>query len=160
MVRAPGSSSGILTAAASDTYLPVLDGLRAVSILLVLLSHLGLDHVLPGAFGVTLFFFISGYLITRQLCGGLARTGRIGFGRFALRRVLRLMPAGLAYILVAGLAYCAAGGLITPAGWLAAIFYGANYYDLWAGYHSTLPGVRHPFNILWSLAIEEHFYAL
>jgi peptidoglycan/LPS O-acetylase OafA/YrhL len=46
--------------AASMTYLPPLDGLRAVSILLVVVSHLGLDRVLPGAFGVTLFFFISG----------------------------------------------------------------------------------------------------
>ena len=158
MVRVAGSRSRVV---ADDTaYLPVLDGLRAVSILLVLLSHLGLDHVVPGAFGVTLFFFISGYLITRQLQGALERDGRIGFGRFYLRRVLRLMPAGLAYILVAGLAYCAAGGFISPAGWLAAVFYGANYYDLWAGYHSTLAGVRHPFNILWSLAIEEHFYAI
>ena len=141
-------------------YLPVLDGLRAVSILLVLLSHLGLDHVVPGAFGVTLFFFISGYLITRQLCAGLARDGRIGFGPFYLRRALRLVPAGAAYILVSGLAYLAQGGFITARGWLAALFYGANYYDLWAGYHSTLAGVRHPFNILWSLAIEEHFYLL
>ncbi len=52
------------------------------------------------------------------------------------------------------------GGRITAAGWAAAVLYGANYYDLWVGYHSTLAGVRHPFNILWSLAIEEHFYAL
>jgi peptidoglycan/LPS O-acetylase OafA/YrhL len=49
------------------TYLPALDRLRAVSIALVVLSHLGLERVVPGAFGVTLFFFISGYLITRQL---------------------------------------------------------------------------------------------
>ena len=59
-----------------------------------------------------------------------------------------------------GLVYVAAGGRIGVGGWLAAVLYGANYYDLWAGYHSTLAGVRHPFNILWSLAIEEHFYAL
>ncbi len=141
-------------------YLPVLDGLRAVSILLVVLSHLGMDHVVPGAFGVTLFFFISGFLITRQLAGALTRSGRMDFAGFYLRRALRLMPASLAYIGVAGLAYVAAGGRITPAGWLAALFYGANYYDLWAGYHSTVAGVRHPFNILWSLAIEEHFYAV
>jgi peptidoglycan/LPS O-acetylase OafA/YrhL len=74
--------------------------------------------------------------------------------------VLRLMPAGVVYILVAGLAFRLAGGRIGLAGWLAALLYGANYYDLWAGYRSTLAGVRHPFNILWSLAIEEHFYAV
>ncbi len=155
------SSAGSISQAASGRdYLPALDGLRAVSILLVVLSHLGLDHVVPGAFGVTLFFFISGFLITRQLAGALARSGHIDFPGFYLRRALRLMPAGTAYIALAGLAYVAAGGRIDPAGWIAALLYGANYYDLWAGYHSTLPGVRHPFNILWSLAIEEHFYAL
>jgi peptidoglycan/LPS O-acetylase OafA/YrhL len=146
--------------AAQTGYIPVLDGLRAMAILLVLAAHAGLDHLLPGAFGVTLFFFISGYLITRQLLGGLERRGHIGLGNFYARRVLRLAPAGLAYVAIAGLAYDAAGGHITPAGWLSAIFYGANIYDLWEGYRSTLAGVRHPFNILWSLAIEEHFYAL
>jgi peptidoglycan/LPS O-acetylase OafA/YrhL len=155
MVPRPGSSS-----AAAAAYLPVLDGLRAVSILLVLLSHLGLDRVVPGAFGVTLFFFISGFLITRQLRDGLARHGRIDFAGFYLRRCLRLLPAGVTYIAVAGAAFTAAGGAISPRGWLAALVYGANYYDLFAVYHSTLAGVRHPFNILWSLAIEEHFYVI
>ncbi|MEJ0046621.1 MAG: acyltransferase [Rhodospirillales bacterium] len=131
----------------------------------MVVSHLGIggvafDRVVPGAFGVTLFFFISGYLITRQLLASLATRGRIGFAGFYARRVLRLMPAGIAYIVVAGFCYRLAGGHISVAGWAAALLYGANYYDLWAGYHSTLPGVRHPFNILWSLAIEEHFYAL
>ena len=159
MVPRPGSSNGVRLAGAAP-YLPVLDGLRAVSILLVLLSHLGLDHVVPGAFGVTLFFFISGFLITRQLRDGMARQGRIEFTSFYLRRCLRLMPAGLTYIVVAGAAFTAAGGAISPLGWVAASAYGANYYDLFAFYHSTLPGVRHPFNILWSLAIEEHFYVI
>jgi peptidoglycan/LPS O-acetylase OafA/YrhL len=146
-------------------YLPVLDGLRAVSIGLVVASHLGIggvgfERVVPGAFGVTLFFFISGYLITRQLLASLSAQGRIGFAGFYARRVLRLMPAGVAYIVVAGCLYCLAGGRISVGGWAAALLYGANYFDLWHGYRSTLAGVRHPFNILWSLAIEEHFYLL
>jgi peptidoglycan/LPS O-acetylase OafA/YrhL len=152
----PGSQAG---------YLPVLDGLRAVSIGLVVASHLGIggvgfERVVPGAFGVTLFFFISGYLITRQLLAALVAQGRIGFGGFYARRVLRLTPAGVAYIVLAGCFYCLAGGRISIAGWTAALLYGANYFDLWQGYRSTLAGVRHPFNILWSLAIEEHFYLL
>jgi peptidoglycan/LPS O-acetylase OafA/YrhL len=141
-------------------YIPALDGLRAISILLVVLSHLGLDRVLPGAFGVTLFFFVSGYLITRQLLHRLSAKHRIGLGGFYLRRVLRLMPSALSFILISGLLYRMAGGQITPAGWLTAVFYGANYHALWSGYGTSLPGVRHPFNILWSLAIEEHFYLL
>ncbi len=139
-------------------YLPVLDGLRAVAILLVVAAHAGLERLLPGAFGVTLFFFISGYLITRQLLGSLA-SNRLRLANFYLRRVLRLAPAGLAYVAIAGFAYLVAGGHISAAGWFSAVFYGANIYDLWEGYRSTLAGVRHPFNILWSLAIEEHFYA-
>ena len=157
------ASTAMVTPAATagpgqSGYIPALDGLRAVAILLVVASHSGFEHWVPGAFGVTLFFFISGYLITRQLLGGLSRNGRIDLGGFYLRRVLRLAPAGLAYTVVAGCVFIWAGGQVTVAGWLSAAFYGANIFDLWIGYVSTLPGVRHPFNILWSLAIEEHFY--
>ena len=141
-------------------YIPALDGLRAVAILLVVAAHAGLDHLVPGAFGVTLFFFISGYLISRQLLGGLAGTGRIDFAGFYLRRILRLLPAGVVYVALAGAAYVAFGGQLPLLAWLCAVFYGANIYDLWVGYRSSIAGVRHPFNILWSLAIEEHFYAV
>jgi peptidoglycan/LPS O-acetylase OafA/YrhL len=142
------------------TYVPALDGLRAVAILLVVLSHLGLGRILPGAFGVTLFFFISGYLISRQLLATLGLHGRVDLAGFYLRRALRLMPTALSYILIAGLLFAAAGGGTSAGGWLAALFYGANYYALFHGYGGTLAGVRHPFDILWSLAIEEHFYLL
>jgi peptidoglycan/LPS O-acetylase OafA/YrhL len=141
-------------------YIPALDGLRAISILLVVGSHAGLDHVLPGAFGVTLFFFISGTLITGQLLRMLHTSGRMNLAGFYARRLLRLTPAALAYTILAGVGFSLAGGRITAGGWAAALFYGANYYDLWTGYRTTLAGVRHPFNILWSLAIEDHFYAL
>jgi peptidoglycan/LPS O-acetylase OafA/YrhL len=145
-------------AVAAPAYIPALDGVRAVSILLVILSHLGLDHVVPGAFGVTLFFFISGYLITRQLLTQINAAGRIGLGRFYLRRALRLVPASLAYVMVSGGLYTLAGGRTPGLAWAAALLYGANYYQLWIGFETTLTGVRQPFNILWSLAIEEHFY--
>jgi len=150
---------GPALARAAPGYLPALDGLRAVAIVLVVASHAGAAF-LPGAFGVTLFFFISGYLITRQLLYGISARSRIGLGGFYMRRALRLLPASLVYTVVAGIAFAAAGGVITPLGWVTALFYGANLFDVWVGYRSTLAGVRHPFNILWSLAIEEHFYAL
>jgi peptidoglycan/LPS O-acetylase OafA/YrhL len=142
----------------AEGYVPSLDGLRAASILLVIVAHLGLDGVVPGGFGVTLFFFISGYLLTGQMAGEFARTGRIGFASFYLRRALRLMPAALAFIVVGGGAFVALGGRISVPGWIAAVLYGANYYDLYATYDTTIPPVRHPFIILWSLAVEEHFY--
>ncbi len=145
---------------ADSRYIPALDGIRAISILLVVLAHLGLDQVLPGGFGVTLFFFISGLLITRQLAGGLARQGGIDFAGFYLRRCLRLLPAAVVFTLVAGCVFVLAGGRITLGGWLAALLWGANWYELAWHYQSSLVGVRHPFNILWSLAIEDHFYLI
>src|SRR5438093_9762210 len=98
---------------AARKYVPSLDGLRAVSILMVVVSHLDYEKVIPGAFGVTLFFFISGLLITDQLVAELRRTDTIDLPRFYLRRFLRLMPAGLAYLAVAGLVFVAVGGVIT-----------------------------------------------
>lgn len=141
-------------------YQPALDGLRAVSISLVVAAHIWVAGKIPGAFGVTLFFFISGYLITGQLQRTMQHTGRIDFAGFYLRRCLRLWPAGLTYTVAAGLAFQAAGGRISAPAWAAAIFYGANYADIWRWFRSALPGVRHPFNVLWSLAVEEHFYAI
>jgi len=50
-----------------ENRLLALDGLRAISILLVILSHAGLGHIVPGGLGVTIFFFISGFIITRLM---------------------------------------------------------------------------------------------
>ena len=149
-------------------HIPALDGLRAVAVLLVVASHAAPAHVVPGGFGVTLFFFISGYLLTAQFADEHRRTGRIGFAGFYLQRLLRLLPAALAFIAVSGLFFLAVGGSLSAAEWLSALLYGANDFDLFAGYRSSVsvagtPGpvaVEHPFGILWSLAVEEHFYLL
>ena len=140
-------------------YLPALDGWRGASILLVLLSHAGLDARIPGGLGVTVFFFVSGLLITGQLVDERRRHGRIDLRRFYWRRILRLLPASTAFIVLAGLAFLALGGAMRPGAWLAALFYLANYAQLTTHLFDTnLPGLPHPFVILWSLAIEEQFY--
>ncbi|MFM9597402.1 acyltransferase family protein, partial [Streptomyces scabiei] len=72
-------------------YIPALDGLRAIAVLLVVLSHAGWEHLIPGSLGVTIFFVISGYLITRQLIEELLDTHDICLRGFYLRRALRLM---------------------------------------------------------------------
>jgi len=144
----------------SRTYVPALDGMRAGCVLLVCISHLGLGRVVPGGFGVTVFFFISGALITGQLAAERARTRRIDFRAFYVRRLLRLAPAALAYIVIAGALFVRFGGRIPALGWFWAVMHGANYYDLFAGYDNAGTDVRHPFGILWSLAVEEHFYLL
>ena len=47
--------------------LPALDGMRAIAVLVVMIAHGGLERVIPGGFGVTIFFFLSGFLITTLL---------------------------------------------------------------------------------------------
>jgi peptidoglycan/LPS O-acetylase OafA/YrhL len=135
------------------SHLPALDGLRAAAVMLVILSHYGLGHIVPGGLGVTVFFFLSGFLITRLMFAERNTTGRIGVRNFYMRRLLRLYPALLFFL-------AGAGGLLTFMGQppavmhvLAGLFYYENYSHLF-GFSD-----RHsPFHILWSLAVEEHFY--
>src|SRR5690606_15066592 len=70
--------------------IPTLDGFRAIAIIVVMLSHVGLERYAPGQFGVTLFFFLSGYLITTLLRRELDRHGRVSFAGFYLRRAVRI----------------------------------------------------------------------
>jgi peptidoglycan/LPS O-acetylase OafA/YrhL len=142
-----------------------LDGLRAISIALVLIAHLAYmpngplpseatrffpgPHVL-GAVGVDIFFAISGFLITTLLLTERARTGSISLRGFYWRRAVRILPPFLAYLGV--LALLDAAGLLTIVrrDWLAALTYTANF----------VPDVTVPLAHLWSLSVEEHFYLL
>jgi peptidoglycan/LPS O-acetylase OafA/YrhL len=139
--------------------IPSLDGLRAISILIVLVSHAGYGTIVPGGLGVTIFFFLSGYLITTLLMEESERTGRINIGKFYLRRAFRLFPP-LVVTLVAAYSLVMFGlldGGISWAGVLAQVFYFANYYGLFFDPGSTTPAGT---GILWSLAVEEHFYMI
>src|SRR5262245_12713722 len=97
----------------SATRIPSLDGLRAVSISLVLLGHLaGTRHFFPAAaigrfgdignLGVRIFFVISGFLITHLALREHARTGAISLKAFYIRRFLRIFPAFYIFILTTG----------------------------------------------------------
>ncbi len=141
-------------------YRPALDGLRAVSILLVLAAHAGLARIVPGGLGVTIFFFVSGYLIAGQLLDEHARHGRIALGRFYRRRALRLLPAAFAYVAVAGLVFTLCGGRLTVLAVAAAILEVANLAELFTRAFDTTIATPHPFVVLWSLAIEEHAYLI
>jgi peptidoglycan/LPS O-acetylase OafA/YrhL len=92
---------------------PSLDGLRCVSIFLVLILHLpGFENILPGGFlGVEIFFVISGFLITSLVVEEFERTGHIDLRNFYLRRVLRLAPALVAVLIFTG--------FIAFSGWFA-----------------------------------------
>jgi peptidoglycan/LPS O-acetylase OafA/YrhL len=143
---------------AGDThfgYVPALDGCRAVSIGIVFLGHAGLAKVFPGGFGVTVFFFLSGYLITSLLRDEFVRTDGIAFGDFYARRFLRLGPPLLIAMAVLGglTAFGAVHAQINPVGVAAQILFMSNYATLFGYGENGVPGMP-----LWSLAVEEHFY--
>jgi peptidoglycan/LPS O-acetylase OafA/YrhL len=139
---------------ATMPYLPQLDGVRALAILIVFAAHCGYSHVVPGGFGVTVFFFLSGYLITTLLRIERAQTGAVSLPAFYLRRSLRILPPLYLTLLASGALY-AAGLLewmpVEPAAVLGQVTFLTNYPGLF-GTEAVLPVP------LWSLAIEEHFY--
>lgn len=126
-------------------YIPILDGLRAVAILIVLVSHVVTPWV-PGGFGVTLFFFISGFIITRMM---LAEPHNgVAMAQFYVRRMFRLYPALLLLLLTAcGLALWM-GSAIPRSDVLAVLLYFANYHE----FH-PLPAANSLLVITWSLAV-------
>lgn len=138
--------------------IPSLDGLRAISFSIVFLSHAGLSSIVPGGFGVTVFFFLSGYLITTLLRIELERTGRISLRNFYVRRALRILPPFYLVLLFAVVVaqVTSLNGTFTWAGIAAQCFHVANYWIVLRGWSDFPPGT----GVYWSLAVEEHFYLL
>jgi peptidoglycan/LPS O-acetylase OafA/YrhL len=141
-------------------YIPALDGLRALAVIIVILSHAELPGFAGGKSGVLIFFVLSGYLITSILLRELQRSDRIRFGRFYVRRLLRLYPALIAVTIVtAGVSvvlFLRSGNDTAEASLLAVpsvILYFNNWVPIFA------PGTNMgQFSHFWSLAVEEQFY--
>lgn len=139
-------------------YFPALDGLRALSVLIVVLHHertARLWRWVHGANGVTVFFVVSGFLITTLALREEARRGSLDLRAFYLRRVFRLVPL---YALVLS-AYCALIlGIGVQSGRRAAFLRALPYYVTYLQEvpHFAFPGV--PFEVSWSLGVEEKFY--
>lgn len=140
-------------------YIPSLDGLRTLSILAVFIGHtnhiLGLD--VGGGFGVTIFFFISGYLITTLLRQEYETWGKIALQKFYLRRIFKILPP-MYFSILFGVTLITTGLItsqMTVGGITAAVLFSANYWR--AAGHTGIP---EPMFVLWSLAVEEHFYLL
>lgn len=133
-----------------------LDGIRGIAALIVFVAHAGLGHIVPGGFGVTIFFFLSGYLITTLLRRELDKTGSISLKHFYLRRVYRIFPP---LYLVLGLALLIAAfstrevGLAAVLGQMAHL---TNYVHLFGNADDLAPYTH----IMWSLSVEEHFYLI
>lgn len=136
-----------------------LDGLRAVSITMVLLDLLGkprsrrpLDLGVGnyGHLGVVIFFVISGFLITSLLMAEYRRKGRVSLKRFYARRALRIFPAAYCYLVCVFLLGLAGISEVSPRDFAWAATYTVNF----------LPNPSWPIGHLWSLSVEEQFYLL
>lgn len=144
-------------------YQPALDGLRAVAVAGVLLFHAFAASGTTGWFrggnlGVSVFFTLSGFLITSLLLAESRSTGRILLGRFWARRIQRLVPAATtvtaAVLVLHGL------GLLTtrPADVVATLWSATNWHIIAGGDDELLATVLGPFGPTWSLAVEEQAY--
>jgi peptidoglycan/LPS O-acetylase OafA/YrhL len=146
--------------------IPSLDGLRAVSIALVIVGHVFLVELRDGtpgtkallmtvgngSLGVDVFFCISGFLITSLLKSEVDRSGRIDLINFYIRRSFRIFPAFYCYLLVI-LGLGALGVLdVFPRTWASSAVYLRNYWPPFEASADWFTGHA------WSLAVEEQFY--
>ena len=147
-------------------YQPALDGTRALAVTAVLLFHGGVSWMSGGYLGVSVFFTLSGYLITSLLLTEHASTGSIAAAAFYTRRARRLLPASLVCIVgvclmawagwfegVANLRRDVFGAVFQVFNWVK-LGSGESYADLTA----AQAGLKQPLDHYWSLAIEEQFY--
>lgn len=140
-----------------------LDGLRGLAVAAVLAFHGGLSWARGGFLGVSLFFTLSGFLITSIVVHERATTGRVSLTRFWARRARRLLPAS---IVALGLAMAVAVVVIPSAQQAeafgdvrAAALNLANWRFIWRGdVYADVTRLPSPVQHYWSLAIEEQFY--
>jgi peptidoglycan/LPS O-acetylase OafA/YrhL len=141
------------------TYIPELDGLRGISILLVFIHHVYFT-VLPGGFlGVDIFFVLSGFLITSLLLREWDQFGSLNLKLFYIRRALRLMPALITLVLILSAYAFIFLDHLTAAKTYQGIWLTLSYVSNWI-YAFGLRSADNPLGITWSLAIEEQFYLL
>jgi peptidoglycan/LPS O-acetylase OafA/YrhL len=136
-------------------YKPALDGLRALAVGVVMLAHANAEKLRGGVIGVDIFFVLSGFLITTIVVEERSNIGAFRFGRFYLRRILRLWPALFAMLGVVAL-YAV---LQAPDQYRTATLQSAASSAL---YVANLPPPLAASSIFlahtWSLALEEQFY--
>ncbi len=147
-----------------SSYVPGLDGLRALAVIAVLGYHFAIPQMAGGLLGVSIFFTLSGFLITSILVSTLERTGGLELRKFWLHRARRLLPA-LIVVLVVVLAVTAITDTESLSKRWSEAVSAAFYVNNWAtiagdgSYFDSFAGPQ-PLEHLWSLAIEEQFYLL
>jgi peptidoglycan/LPS O-acetylase OafA/YrhL len=146
-----------------SSYRPEIDGLRAFAVVAVIINHLNKDLLPSGYLGVDIFFVISGYVITSSLSGRESKNFGDFLSGFYQRRIKRLVPALVVFVLVTSILICLFNpdpGTALKTG-MASLFGVSNLYlfrqstDYFA--QST---ELNPFTHTWSLGVEEQFYLL
>lgn len=139
-------------------YWPALDGLRGLAVIAVMLFHAQVSQVSGGFLGVDIFFVLSGFLITAQLLREVDFTGKVRFGRFFLRRTVRLQPALMLMLTI----YLLGGVMGLVPGQFKVLMTDITIVLLalthWARAFNW-PGPDY-LGHAWSLGIEEQFYVL
>ncbi|MCW2783677.1 MAG: acyltransferase [Marmoricola sp.] len=145
------------------TYLPQLDGLRAIAVYLVLLYHARLSQVTGGFIGVDLFFVLSGFLVSNVIFAEIDKRGRFSLGGFYARRVRRLLPAAVLVVVATSVAFVIVSDVVRRISMVsdarAALLYYANWHFLSQSTDYFAQDLEpSPFLHFWSLAVEEQFY--
>jgi len=164
--RSPTSASGGTVARGRPIvfgYVPALDGLRAISVIGVMLYHGGAPILSGGFLTIDVFFVLSGFLITSLLLGEWTKRMTIRLGQFWARRARRLLPALL--VMLVGVAIYAKV-FATPGEFtslrldsLSTLFYVSNWHFIVSGgNYFNLTAQPSPLGHMWSLSIEEQFY--
>lgn len=145
-------------------YITGLDGIRAIAVIMVLSYHLKLSLFKSGFLGVTVFFVLSGYLITGILISEVEEEGTIDLKNFWLRRIRRLVPAVMSMAVVIIFVSAVVNRVIFTKGckdFLASVLGFNNWWQIFnkVSYFEAA-GVPSPFTHCWSLAIETQFYLI
>ena len=145
-------------------YITGLDGIRAIAVIMVLAYHLKLALFKSGFLGVTVFFVLSGYLITGILISEVEEEGTIDLKNFWLRRIRRLVPAVMSMAVVIIFVSTVVNRVIFTKGckdFLASVLGFNNWWQIFNKVSCfEAAGVPSPFTHCWSLAIETQFYLI
>lgn len=145
-------------------YIKGIDGLRALAVIMVLAYHLKMPFAKSGLLGVTVFFVISGYLITGILVNEIEESGGVDLKNFWMRRIRRLLPAVLSMAIVMIFVSAVVNRVVFTKGCkdlLSAVFGYNNWWQIFrkVSYFENA-GAPSPFTHCWSLAIETQFYLI
>ena len=158
------AASGSPAAAPAKPYSKALDGLRAICAIGVIFYHMNMSWCQGGLLGVTILFVLSGYLATSGLLKEFAKSGTINVMRYWVRRIWRLMPTVIAFVVVTSLLMAIFNhALLTKM--RPDIVPGIFMYINWAKIFSNesyfaAAGAPSPLTHFWSLAIEAQFYVI